>query len=334
VNVDIEVYNQAGTMVFQKIYEDTIISLRNPGQFAAAWTPTEPGTYTLRAGAFTADWKTNYAWNNNAGTITVTAAGTTIPPTNPPTNPPATTTPPINPPATTTPPINPGKIVPTVATVAATNVTQSSATLNGSVNMNGGNGRVWFQYGIDSVTSPGKIEWKDSLGVRGVSGNQMISVAFNNLKPNTTYYYKVLAENYTGTYSTAVANVVSFKTATSGTTNPPATTTPPGAVKPTVATLNPTVRGTSATLVGTVNIHGGSGHVWFEYTTNPQAGTYGASWPWTAGTKGIDGSATSKLSVKLSNLKPGTTYYYRINAERYEGGFSKSVGEIKSFTVR
>lgn len=35
------------------------------------WTPTATGTFTVEIGVFSTDWTSNYAWNGNAGTITV-----------------------------------------------------------------------------------------------------------------------------------------------------------------------------------------------------------------------------------------------------------------------
>jgi hypothetical protein len=110
--------------------------------------------------------------------------------------------------------------------------------------------------------------------------------------------------------------------------NPPATTTPPTNPKPTptVATLPAQMLGTNAaTLVGTVNMNGGRGTVWFEYSTD------GKTWPGKAGVKGVSGNTTQEIRAVLNNVQPGKTYYYKIMAENYTGGFTKKVGQTLTF---
>ena len=96
---------------------------------------------------------------------------------------------------------------PTVTTQPATNVTSSSATLNGSVNPNGSATTAWFEYG----TSPslGTMVGTQSVG----SGNSLSNISFNltALASNTLYYYRAVAQNSGGT---TFGNVLSFTTAT------------------------------------------------------------------------------------------------------------------------
>jgi hypothetical protein len=135
---------------------------------------------------------------------TTPPVGTTTPPVGTTTPPVGTTTPPVG---TTTPPTNPGNTIPTVATLPA-QVSGNAATLNGTVNMNGGRGVVWFEYGTDGKS------WPYKAGVKGVSGNatQQLSVQLINLQLNTKYYYKIMAENHQGTFSKKIGQTQTFTT--------------------------------------------------------------------------------------------------------------------------
>ncbi len=78
--VDIELYDQSGNRVLQKFYDNESLAAGQTKQYTASWTPTTQGTYQIRVGVFGPGWAPNYAWNGNAGTITVTS-GTQPPPT-------------------------------------------------------------------------------------------------------------------------------------------------------------------------------------------------------------------------------------------------------------
>jgi hypothetical protein len=87
-------------------------------------------------------------------------------------------------------------LAPSVVTLAATNVTTSSATLNGTVNPNGASSTVVFNYGL--TTSYGSTV----PGIPSpISGNTVTSVSANltGLAINTTYHFNVCATNSIGT---------------------------------------------------------------------------------------------------------------------------------------
>jgi hypothetical protein len=319
-NVDVEIYNQSGSMVFQKFFEHQNISNSNPGKYSILWTPTTAATYIIKSGVFSNDWKTNFIWNNDLMNIivnTVIDTGTD-----------STTT------ATSTnqnPVQNP---VPTVSTLTAS-VNGTTAILSGTVNMNTGDGRAWFEYG-DNVFGKtyGEI-WSKTVGVTTVSGSkdQTITATITDLKPNTTYYYHIKSENYTGTYSSAAGNTVMFTTSGKADTNG----TPSGDAKlavPTVTTLPASVNGTSANIAGTVNMHGGTGHTWFQYGFNQNAKTYAEIWPGTAGVVSTSGLTSTTHNIYLTNLTPHTTYYYRIVSENELGQVIMTTGETKTFTIQ
>ena len=85
---------------------------------------------------------------------------------------------------------------PAVVTTAATLITGSSATLNGTVNANTSNATPSFEYGL--TTSYGTTI---AATPGSVSGNTTtpISAAISGLLPNSTYHYRAFATNVTGT---------------------------------------------------------------------------------------------------------------------------------------
>lgn len=83
---------------------------------------------------------------------------------------------------------------PVVTTKAATNVTASSATLNGSVDPHGLATNVHFQYG--KTTSYGS-----NIPAQSQTGNTYRNVSANitGLMPSTIYHFRVVATNSAGT---------------------------------------------------------------------------------------------------------------------------------------
>ncbi len=99
---------------------------------------------------------------------------------------------------------------PTISTFAATNINQNSATLNGQVNPNGFNSTYWFEYG--TTQSFGQNTLTQSTG----SGTQTLSAlsSLGSLNPNTTYYFRLSAQNQFGA---SQGQTLSFTTNSSGT---------------------------------------------------------------------------------------------------------------------
>jgi hypothetical protein len=85
---------------------------------------------------------------------------------------------------------------PTVVTTAATNITPTSATLNGTVDANGASTTVSFEYGLTTAygtTVPGVPS--------PVTGTIVtpVSAAISGLIPNTIYHFRVIGTNIAGT---------------------------------------------------------------------------------------------------------------------------------------
>lgn len=171
----------------------------------------------------------------------------------------------------------------TAITQPATIITNNKATLNGLVNGNGYATNTYIEYGtapgVYSATTP-------ALPTGSVSANY--NQVVTGLIPNTTYYFRVVADNGNGV---SYGNELSFATL-----NTPAVhTTSATSVNPTGATLN-----------GYANNSNNAGNVFFEYGTVP--GTYTN----TTANQVSNASATNQnFNQILSGLILGQTYYYR-----------------------
>jgi len=85
---------------------------------------------------------------------------------------------------------------PEVTTRDASSISETSATLNGRVDGNGSNTRVWFEYSDDRGDIAGDEETnEDSVG----SGTTSFDDRITGLRRNTTYYFRAVAENSEGT---------------------------------------------------------------------------------------------------------------------------------------
>ncbi|HHT9107762.1 MAG TPA: hypothetical protein ACFYD9_03850, partial [Candidatus Wunengus sp. YC64] len=84
---------------------------------------------------------------------------------------------------------------PSVTTGSATSVTTSSAILNGTVSTNGTTTTALFQYGIASGTYTGTSTQTTITG----SSTSAVSSTVSSLSADTIYYYRIAANNSSGT---------------------------------------------------------------------------------------------------------------------------------------
>ena len=196
---------------------------------------------------------------------------------------------------------------PTVVTKAASAITQTTATLNASVNPNeGAVSDCHFEYGTSE--SYGSSAPCSSLPGSGTSP-MAVSAPVSGLSANTTYHFRILATNPGG--SSADADLT-FKTSP----NPPTVVTKAAS----------SIAQTSATLNANVNPNGGAvSGCRFEYGTSE---TYGSSAPCSS----LPGSGTSPMAVSapLSGLSANTTYHFRILASNPGGNSSGSDRAFKT----
>ena len=85
----------------------------------------------------------------------------------------------------------PIKTIPLAKTLVATLVSSTTAELAGMVNPNNGPTKYWFEYGITQNLSQGT----GFVYVGNNNENTNVLIKIENLNPNTTYYYRIVAEN-------------------------------------------------------------------------------------------------------------------------------------------
>jgi hypothetical protein len=186
---------------------------------------------------------------------------------------------------------------PEVVTDAASSITQTSATLNATVNPNGGEvSDCHFEYGTtESYGSSATCTPSPGAGTSPVA----VSAQVHGLSVNTPYYFRIVATNPGGESKDTLGQKF--------------TTSPNPPVVVTAAASSPTQ--TSATLNGTVNPNGGTvSDCHFEYGTST---SYGPSVPCSL----LPGSGESPVAVSaaLESLSANTTYHFRIVATNAGG---------------
>ncbi len=176
--------------------------------------------------------------------------------------------------------------LPIVTTLGASPVGATNATFNGTVNANDDSTNVSFEYG--QTDSYGTTVTATPSSVTGTT-DTAVSRAIPGLTPNTTYHFRVVGTNSSGTSSGA------DQTFTTGISPPTVTTNGASAVSGTTANLN-----------GTINANDNNTTVSFEYGTTT---AYGKTASGTPGS--VNGSTNTAVAAGISNLTPGTTYHYR-----------------------
>lgn len=184
---------------------------------------------------------------------------------------------------------------PVPTTVAATNVAATSATLNGSVTAGTYNANVEFCYGTDALM--GTCTSAQASPTSVLSGNSSsVSLGVTSLTPSTTYYFWVKAKPASGTAVTASS--LSFTT--------PAVT---GPTPTTIAATNITTQ--SATLNGSVAAGTYNSTVQFCYGT---AASMVSCTTANASPSSVTGGSSASVSLAVSSLTSGTTYYFWVIA--------------------
>src|ERR1043166_2188800 len=192
---------------------------------------------------------------------------------------------------------------PVVITNPATLIASFSATLNGLVDPHGLTTSVHFQYG--HTTSYGLTTAPQSR-----SGNTYLNIGsgISSLTANTTYHFRVVASNSSGT------RMGSDKTFT--------TLTATGA--PVVTTGSATnVTSSSATLNGSLDPHGLTTTVNFQWGTTTSYGH-------TTAMQSQTGNTYRNIAAAISSLTTHTTYHFRIVATNSAG---TRMGSDRTFTT-
>lgn len=198
---------------------------------------------------------------------------------------------------------------PGATTGDASALTDTQASLAGTVNPQGELTSYAFQYG--TTTAYGQQSGLSSAG----SGTADVPVTADlaGLTPGTTYHYRVIATNASGT---TVGADRTFTTTGSAPPPPPAPSATTGAA---------TAGEGSATLSGSVNPNGVSTSYYFEFGATANYGQQTP--PQGAGS----GSSTVSVSASLSGLAANTTYHYRLVAVGPQGAFA--IGADRTFVT-
>ena len=192
---------------------------------------------------------------------------------------------------------------PVVITNNATNVASFSATLNGSVNPRESTTTVYFQYGL--TTSHGS-----NTAMQTRTGNmvQAISANISGLSASTTYHFRIVAHNAGGI---AIGSDRTFTTLSA--TGPPVA----------ITNLASYIASFLATLNGSVDPHGLTTTVYFQYGTTTSYGL-------TTAIQSKTGNTYQNVSDIIGGLTASTTYHFRIVATN---GAGTRYGSDRTFTT-
>jgi phosphodiesterase/alkaline phosphatase D-like protein len=200
-----------------------------------------------------------------------------------------------------------------VETENPTSIKTTSARLNGEIREEGaGDVKVWFE--LDTRYN----DVEDGDGERySVSGryddNDDFYKSVYDLNDNTRYYYRACGEDDDGDEDCG-----SVKSFTTGTERPETSL-------PKVVTGSATeITNTKAKIQGYFKANGCSINTYFMYGTNPNALVNKT-------TTILHGSEVGVVKQQLSNLTPGTRYYYRFEGQNCDG---KDIGKVYQFVTK
>jgi hypothetical protein len=187
---------------------------------------------------------------------------------------------------------------PTVTTDVASDITTTSATLNGTVDPGGVDASYRYEYGLDIIYGQGTTAISAGSG----SGSGAAPGPVTGLDPNTTYHYRIVGFNSAGPI---LGEDQRFTTVAA----PPVVD---GA--PAFATA---ITSSSARIHGTVDPNHSQTGFHIDYGTTT---AYGSTAP-----QGGDGDAGTSANdtpvvAALTDLAPGTLYHFRVTADNGTGG--------------
>ena len=185
---------------------------------------------------------------------------------------------------------------PGASTGEATNVTASSATLNGAVNPNKEDTTWWFEYG--TTTAYGS-KTADVVAPGSNSGNA-VSADITGLQPGTVYHFRLVAKSAGGTDFGADKT---FTTTGQPYTLPPG---PPANAITAAATPVTITFGRTAVISGAVSGSGNAG-VQLQLQENP--------YPYTGNFKNTLTATTDATGKYTFSVKPGLHTRYQVVAK-------------------
>jgi hypothetical protein len=235
------------------------------------------------------------------------------------------------------------KVLRMVTPPTATNVTDSSATINWTTDAEGSN---MVLYGTDEaqVRSLQNQAWPATTtppsgskpGYRGMPwGGLQHSVTIENLQPNSTYYYMARSSAGRGTGAVTTSDVLSFTTtgssSTAGGSRPvlQIVVQPQAQVSGNTALITWDTNAESSTMVlyGTdeAQVRALQNQAWPATTTPPSGSKPGyRGKPW-GGTHHV---------ADIQNLQPNTTYYFMVRGTSGRGTGTMTTSDVHTFTTK
>jgi phosphodiesterase/alkaline phosphatase D-like protein len=211
----------------------------------------------------------------------------------------------------------------TATTNAASSVSKTTATVNGSSVAGSYNGTVKFCVDISGVTSNGNlvscsVTTTNPLASPSANASTNHSENLTGLSGGTTYYFQVIFDPSSG--DNVYGSVLNFTT----TDDPTATTQAASSIADTTATVNGSVNAkgllTTATFCISLSSAVTSGSLSNCLPSGPVTPTPGTA-------SGNSGTATSYAA---SGLTPSTTYYFQVIGQNSNG---TAKGSVLSFTT-
>ena len=186
--------------------------------------------------------------------------------------------------------------------------TTTGYRLQGQINPNGLKTGYHFELGTTTSYGTNLPETDVNIGEGEAAVPVVQEVGLNKLKPNTTYHYRIVAENSKGT---GMSKDEQFTTKP----EPPAVLATP---------FTKTAEG--YVINGMVNPHGAETSYHFEFGTST---AYGTNLP-TPDAHAGSGNAAVAVSVVVGQFPPGIPYHYRLVAKN-KGG--TTISEDQEFTT-
>jgi streptogramin lyase len=198
---------------------------------------------------------------------------------------------------------------PAAITGAATAVTQTGATLQGSVDPNAAATTYWFEYGVSTQYGSATPETPAGAGDAAV----LVEAALSGLEPGVTYHYRLVARSAVGTSYGADATFVSGATAPPppppAPPAPPPPTAPPGLDAARLVDLEPR----AVTLSATLNPNG------LESSYRAECGREDKYWLRSRTQTIAASSGARTVEARIRGLNPGSVYQCRFVATNGAG---------------
>lgn len=210
----------------------------------------------------------------------------------------------------------------TAITGSASNVTSTTATINGTINPNNTSTSVTFEYG--TTTSYGSTVTATQSPVTGASATS-VSCTLTGLTPNTTYYFRVKSTNSAGTTNGSEMNFTTSTAAPTVTAISPNSGSIKGGTSVTISGTNltgatsVTVGGNAATAIKVVNAT--------TITATTPAGAAGTA-NVVVTTPGGTGTGTGLFTYVAESSRDSTTTatstIVELNGQKQDAGTSKT----------